>query len=164
MAQGRVLKSWKPRQIAPRTKRSLLLKDPRNYRPGSVPLAEIQERNRTQIINLCQAVLVLGEVTPRVQDAIASAGERVCVYLLLTALEAQEVKRNQFRPPASIRTDDHFTDAHPNMAATRELVRSNLLPLLEKGCVPVITGFLAANDKGTSPPLGQGRQRLFRRH
>ncbi len=55
-----------------------------------------------------------------------------------------------------IRTDDHFTDAHPDMAATRELVRANLLPLLEKGFVPVITGFLAANDKGNITTLGRG--------
>ncbi len=51
-------------------------------------LAEIQNVI-DEIIHLCQAVLVLGEVTPRVQDAIASAGERMCVYLLAAALEAQ---------------------------------------------------------------------------
>ena len=118
-------------------------------------LAEIQNVI-DEIINLCQAVLVLGEVTPRVQDAIASAGERMCVYLLSAALEAQGVKAEPVEATRLIRTDDHFTDAHPDMAATRELVRSNLLPLLEKGFVPVITGFLAANDKGNITTLGRG--------
>ena len=118
-------------------------------------LAEIQNVI-DEIIHLCQAVLVLGEVTPRVQDAIASAGERMCVYLLSAALEAQGVKAEPVEATRLIRTDDHFTDAHPDMAATRELVRSNLLPLLEKGFVPVITGFLAANDKGNITTLGRG--------
>ena len=118
-------------------------------------LAEIQNVI-DEIIHLCQAVLVLGEVTPRVQDAIASAGERMCVYLLSAALEAQGVKAEPVEATRLIRTDDHFTDAHPDMAATRELVRANLLPLLEKGFVPVITGFLAANDKGNITTLGRG--------
>ena len=118
-------------------------------------LAEIQNVI-DEIINLCQAVLVLGEVTPRVQDAIASAGERMCVYLLAAALEAQGVKAEPVEATRLIRTDDHFTDAHPDMAVTRELVRANLQPLLEKGFVPVITGFLAANDKGNITTLGRG--------
>ena len=118
-------------------------------------LAEIQNVI-DEIINLCQAVLVLGEVTPRVQDAIASAGERMCVYLLAAALESKGVKAEPVEATRLIRTDDHFTDAHPDMAVTRELVRANLQPLLEKGFVPVITGFLAANDKGNITTLGRG--------
>jgi aspartate kinase len=118
-------------------------------------LAEIQNVI-DEIINLCQAVLVLGEVTPRVQDAIASAGERMCVYLLAAALEGHGVKAEPVEATRLIRTDDHFTDAHPDMSVTRELVRANLQPLLKKGSVPVITGFLAANDKGNITTLGRG--------
>jgi aspartate kinase len=55
-----------------------------------------------------------------------------------------------------IRTDDHFTDAHPDMAKTRELVCSNLKPMLEQGIIPVIPGFLAANDAGNITTLGRG--------
>jgi len=109
-----------------------------------------------QIVNLCQAVGVLGEATPRVLDTIASAGERMNIYVLAAAVEAQGIPAQPVEATRLIRTDDHFSDAHPDMGKTRELTCSVLQPLLEQGMVPVITGFLAANEKGSITTLGRG--------
>jgi aspartokinase/homoserine dehydrogenase 1 len=109
-----------------------------------------------QIVNLCQAVTVLGEVTPRVLDTIASAGERMSVFILAAAIETQGIKAQPVEATNLIRTDDQFTDAHPDMARTRELTCAYLQPLLNQGVIPVITGFLAANEKGNITTLGRG--------
>ncbi|HTX79550.1 MAG TPA: aspartate kinase, partial [Longilinea sp.] len=109
-----------------------------------------------QVVDLCQAVAVLGETTPRVLDTIASAGERMSIYVLAAAIEAQGIPAQPVEATRLIRTDDHFTDAHPDMAKTRELTCAVLQPILEQGIVPVITGFLAANGKGNITTLGRG--------
>jgi aspartate kinase len=64
-----------------------------------------------QIVNLCQAVAVLGEATPRVVDTIASAGERMCIHILAAAIRTQGVLAQPIEATRLIRTDDHFTDA-----------------------------------------------------
>jgi aspartate kinase len=109
-----------------------------------------------QIVNLCQAVAVLGEATPHVVDTIASAGERMCIHILAAAIRTQGVLAQPIEATRLIRTDDHFTDAHPDMVKTCELTCAVLPPLLAQGIVPVITGFLAANEKGNITTLGRG--------
>ncbi len=42
------------------------------------------------------------------------------------------------------------------MAATRTATRGRLLPLLEKGVMPVVTGFVAATPEGVPTVLGRG--------
>ena len=109
-----------------------------------------------QILNLCWAISVLGESTPRIMDTIASAGERMCIPLLSAALESAGIPAQPVEATRLIRTDDHFTDAHPDMEKTHELTRQVLQPLLAQGVVPVVTGFLAANEKGSITTLGRG--------
>jgi aspartate kinase len=109
-----------------------------------------------QIVNLCQAIAILGESTPRIMDTIASAGERMCIYLLAAAIQSAGVAAQPVEADCLIRTDDHYTDAHPDMEKTQELTRLELFPLFSQGIVPVVTGFLAANDKGNITTLGRG--------
>jgi bifunctional aspartokinase / homoserine dehydrogenase 1 len=114
------------------------------------------EKIIAQIENLCQAIAILGESTPRIMDTIASAGERMCIHLLATALSSACMATEAIEATRLIRTDNHFTDAHPDMTKTKELTHAVLQPLLAKGIVPVITGFLAANEKGNITTLGRG--------
>ncbi|MCX6055344.1 MAG: aspartate kinase [Chloroflexi bacterium] len=109
-----------------------------------------------QVVNLCQAISVLGESTPRVIDTIASAGERMCVRLLAAAVQAQGVPAEGVEATRLIRTDDHYTDAHPDLARTKQMTCSALKPMLEKGVIPIITGFIAATENGHITTLGRG--------
>lgn len=118
-------------------------------------LSEV-EKVISQIKNLCQAIAVLGESTPRIMDTIASAGERMCIHVLAAAVQSAGVPAEAVEATRLIRTDDHFTDAHPDMAKTKELTCTVLNPILAQGKVPIVTGFLAANEKGNITTLGRG--------
>lgn len=107
-------------------------------------------------VNLCQAVAVLGEATPRVMDAVASTGERMCVRLLAAALQASGVRVELVEATCLIRSDDHYTDAHPDLETSYRLTNETLKPLLAQGCVPIITGFIAATAQGIVTTLGRG--------
>lgn len=108
------------------------------------------------LIDLCKAVVVLGEASPRVMDAVASLGERMSVRLLGAALESAGVNVKAFESTELIVTNAHFQNAHPDFKATTEKVHSVLNPLLDEGIIPVITGFIGATPDGVITTLGRG--------
>jgi len=110
----------------------------------------------SEFSNLCHAISVLGEATPRAMDAVAALGERMSVRLLAAAIEsggqaAQFVEASQL-----IVTDRQFQSAHPQMDASRQKMQSVLNPLMDKGVVAVVTGFMAATEDGIITTLGRG--------
>ncbi len=106
--------------------------------------------------NLCQAIAVLGEATPRALDAVVSLGERMSVRLLAAVLENLGVNAQFVEATRLIVTDDYFQSAHPDINATRMASRAVLNTLLDQGIVPVITGFISATATGVTTTLGRG--------
>ncbi len=106
--------------------------------------------------NLCHAVYVLGELTPRGLDAIVSLGERMAIRLVAARLNESGVSAAPIEATELIVTDDNYTAAIPLMEQTREKTRTALMPLLEKSVVPVVTGFIGATENGIVTTLGRG--------
>lgn len=106
--------------------------------------------------NLCQAICVLGETTPRALDAVASLGERMSVRLFSAVIEAQGISAPWIEATRLIVTDERFQDALPDINATTEKIHQVLEPHLEAGDVPVVTGFIAASPDGATTTLGRG--------
>jgi len=53
-------------------------------------------------------------------------------------------------------TDGKFQNATPLFAPTRERAQQRLVPLLEQGVIPVVTGFMGATLEGVTTTLGRG--------
>jgi bifunctional aspartokinase / homoserine dehydrogenase 1 len=53
-------------------------------------------------------------------------------------------------------TDDSYGAAHPDLDATIRRAREGLAPVLERGQVAVVTGFIAATAAGIPTTLGRG--------
>jgi bifunctional aspartokinase / homoserine dehydrogenase 1 len=106
--------------------------------------------------NLCLAISVLGEATPRALDAVASLGERMAVRLLAGAVESCGSPAEFVESTRLILTDSHFQNAHPDVNATSQATRSVLLPMLDQGITPVVTGFIGATHDGATTTLGRG--------
>ncbi|MFC1878970.1 aspartate kinase [Chloroflexota bacterium] len=125
------------------------------------PTQQAQVRHEIKLLlnefsNLCQAISVLGEATARALDAVTSLGERLSVRLLAAVLQTQGVTARYVEATRLIVTDDHFSDAHPDLGETAQLANSVLEPFLAAGQVPVITGYIAANRSGVTTTLGRG--------
>jgi len=104
----------------------------------------------------CQAIVVLGEVTPRALDVIAGLGERMCARVLAGALETNGLTALALDATQFIVTDDHFQAAHPDLVATIPITQQALEPLLQEGKIAVVTGFIAATPGGVPTTLGRG--------
>lgn len=63
--------------------------------------------------NLCQAINVLGEASPRALDAVAALGERLSVRILAAAVESAGLPAEYIESTHLVLTDDHFTNACP---------------------------------------------------
>ncbi len=105
---------------------------------------------------LCHGVALLGEVTPRAMDSIVSFGERMNAPVISSVLRKKGVRSKAVPATELILTDSSYQNAAPDMEQTRKKTRAVLLPLLEDKIVPVITGFIGANEKGIITTLGRG--------
>jgi aspartokinase/homoserine dehydrogenase 1 len=110
----------------------------------------------SEFTNLCQAITVLGEATPRALDAVTSLGERLSVRLLAAVLEAGGIASQWVEATQLIITDRQFQAAHPDFPHTEQATRQVLEPILAQGRVAVVTGYIAATQDGVTTTLGRG--------
>jgi aspartokinase/homoserine dehydrogenase 1 len=88
-------------------------------------------------------------------DRLASFGERFSARLFAAALEKSTVPAVPVTSSEFVLTCDTFRDAQPQLAQTKQRGRDVLLPLLEAGVVPVVTGFIGATPDGRITTLGR---------
>jgi bifunctional aspartokinase / homoserine dehydrogenase 1 len=105
---------------------------------------------------IANGVLMLGERPPRSVDEAIAIGERLSSVLLAFYLESVGVGARSVNGSDVIVTDAVFGNATPQMGATRERCAGRLLPLLEQGTVPIVTGFNGATADGRPTTLGRG--------
>jgi bifunctional aspartokinase / homoserine dehydrogenase 1 len=106
--------------------------------------------------DLCRAIAMIGEASPRTLDAVASLGERMSVRLLAAIIDGDGLTATALDANELIITNRHFQNAHPEFTATAGKTRETVLPLLDRGIVPVITGFIGATPDGVITTLGRG--------
>jgi aspartate kinase len=93
--------------------------------------------------------------TAELADRLASFGERFSARLFAAALEKSGVAAVPVSSSDFVLTCDTFRDAKPHLEETKERGRGVLLPLLDAGLVPVVTGFIGATPDGRITTLGR---------
>lgn len=88
-------------------------------------------------------ISLLKDISQRSLDYVLSFGEELSTKIMSCTLASMGIKTRYLTGgEAGIVTDDAFGSAEPIMSATEENLRKNLLPLLDQGIIPVITGFI----------------------
>jgi aspartate kinase len=118
-------------------------------------LSDLDERIR-EFERLCMAVAILGELTDRGLAVISGLGERLMAPILAAAIRGRGLQAEFVDAGELIVTDENYVAATPQMDTTRAQTRQRLLPLLEKGTIPVVTGFVGATAGGVPTLLGRG--------
>jgi aspartate kinase len=117
---------------------------------------EIRETVSKKLSELEKAfigICYLGELTARSLDYISSYGEQLAAPILAGVLRDMGIPSQHYTgSEAGIVTDGNYGDSRP-LEKTYNLIPKRLLPL--KG-VPVVTGFIAEDEKGTITTLGRG--------
>ncbi len=100
-----------------------------------------------------------GKVEKGELDEILAMGERTSIRIFAVALKAQGVESRYFDPldpDWPIITDDVFSDANPILDKCEERIQQHVLPLVEKGVIPVIAGFVGRTPDEKITTLGRG--------
>lgn len=95
------------------------------------------------------------ELTPRAADEAASHGELLSSAILAAALEQAGVGADWIDCREVIVTDGAFTRAQPFYEETDPRLRAALLPVVERGRVPVLGGYVGATRDGVTTTLGK---------
>jgi aspartate kinase len=109
-----------------------------------------------ELASLAEALSVLGHLTPRSLDAIASIGERLSSHLVVAVLSARGIPAQLVDAGDVMITDDHFTRAEPQAELIAEAAQRVIRPLLASGATPVVGGFVGATAAGVTTTLGRG--------
>jgi aspartate kinase len=99
---------------------------------------------------------MLGELTPRGYDAVAAFGEQLSTGILAAALRERGVRAEALSATDLLVTDDNHGAATPLMEPSRQRLTRRITPLIERGVLPVITGYVGATEAGVTTTLGRG--------
>ncbi len=100
-----------------------------------------------------------GKLQKHELDDILSMGERTSVRIFAAALRNNGVDACYFDPMDNkwpIITDDSFQNANPILKECDKNIKECILPLVEKGTIPVIAGFVGKTRDGKITTLGRG--------
>jgi aspartate kinase len=100
-----------------------------------------------------------GKLEKKDLDDILSMGERTSIRIFSTALRTNGAESCYFDPIDSnwpIITDSAFQNANPILTDCEKNIRQCVLPVMEKGIIPVVAGFLGKTKDGKITTLGRG--------
>ena len=113
--------------------------------------------------DLVKGLAALGELTPRIMDAMASYGERLSTAILTQVLENNGMPAQLMDARECIVTDDNFTRAAVLFDQTDPAIVEHLKPVIKAGKIPVFQGFIGRTGNGSTTTIGRGRIGLQRR-
>ena len=105
---------------------------------------------------LLRGIAAVGELTPRTTDHVAAFGEMLSSKIVAAAFSALGVESALVDSRECIVTDNAHTRAVPLFEETNQRLQTIVAPLVEKGKVPVMGGFIGATKAGTTTTIGRG--------
>ena len=127
-----------------------------NEGPDRESLLQTIQSHLEELRLFCRSIRVMGEVTPRGMDAIVSYGERINARMFSAQLRQLGLESQAIDATELITTDKTFQNAMPLMDITTNNIEKRLLPILEEGVTPVVTGFIGSTENGVTTTLGRG--------
>lgn len=109
-----------------------------------------------ELEELLRGISAVGEVTPRTTDHVASFGEVLSSKLVTAAFTAHGIDATLVDSRDCVVTDEAFTRAVPLFEDTKTKLVENVKPLLDRGMVPVMGGFIGATRAGITTTIGRG--------
>ncbi len=126
------------------------------HSPERLEVGGFVEDRLHELERLYRSIAVLGELTARGLDAVSSFGEQLSSNILAAVLRERGVRAQAISAAQIVITDDLFGAATPLMDQTRARLEERVKPLVERGVIPVITGYIGATADGVTTTLGRG--------
>ena len=109
-----------------------------------------------ELEQIAAGLVIVRELTPRTTDYLVARGERLSARLVSAALAEAGCPVTLIDALDVVRSDSTFGSAAPDLALTDRSARRVLGPLLKRGIVAVVPGFIAGTPDGQLATLGRG--------
>jgi aspartate kinase len=105
---------------------------------------------------LLRGISAVGELTPRTSDNVVSFGERLSAMIATAAFQARDIPAVLLDAREVIVTDAQHGRALPQVDEINDRLRDRVHPLLAKGKVPIMGGFIGSTREGIPTTIGRG--------
>ncbi|MEP6832491.1 MAG: lysine-sensitive aspartokinase 3 [Gemmatimonas sp.] len=109
-----------------------------------------------ELAYLAEAFKTLGYLTPRSLDTVAAVGETLSSHMVAAAFRHRGLQAQWVDARDVMITNDQFMKAEPDLVAIQSTSENLLLPLIQRGVIPVIGGFVGKTSAGVTTTLGRG--------
>ena len=109
-----------------------------------------------ELERLLDGVAGARECAPHVRDEILARGERLAAAILSAALERAGIPSTVADAQEFLHTDGRPGNAAPDLVRTDTCARAAIEPLLDRGLLVVVPGFIGAGRDGEIVTLGRG--------
>ncbi|MGH9523509.1 MAG: aspartate kinase [Terriglobales bacterium] len=114
------------------------------------------DRAFARVGEVCGGVAQLHTFSPQIGDMVLSLGEEMSAAIFAAHLRSIGQGAESVDAAQIIVTDAKFGDATPDLDATSRNAPPLLDPMLDRGVVPVVTGYRGATSTGQMTTLGRG--------
>ena len=121
---------------------------------AAASLRDAIEHSSRELYAMCESVGILRELSPRVEDAIVARGERAMAMIFAATLRQLGVAVSYVDAAEVIVTEKR--GEWPDFARSERLADQLVRPLIERGDVVVLPGFIAQGPSGGVVTLGRG--------
>jgi aspartate kinase len=110
-----------------------------------------------ELQDILGGIVLLAEITPKSLDYLMSFGERLSTPIVSFVLRDLGLAAEHLTgKEAGILTDSNFGEARPLMDTAKLRLTHKIEPLLKANVIPVITGFIGADQHGNTTTIGRG--------
>jgi aspartate kinase len=110
-----------------------------------------------ELEDILTGIVLLGEITPKSLDYLMSFGERLSTPIVSFALrDIGSLCEYLSGKEAGILTDSNYGEARPLMDTTKLRIVHKIEPLLKSNIIPLVTGFIGADQNGNTTTIGRG--------
>ena len=114
------------------------------------------EDKLNELERFLRSIAMLGELTARGRDIVVSFGEMLASTILAALLRQRGAISEAVSATSLIVTDDQFGEAGVLFQQTQANLQTCIIPLVSRGVIPVVTGYIGATENGVTTTLGRG--------
>jgi len=109
-----------------------------------------------ELKTLCQGIAILGELTNRSLDAVASVGEQLSTMIFARAIAERGHSAELIDARTFMITDEQYASATPVFDRIAQEAAVRILPFVQAEKIVVTQGFIGSTVKGVTTTLGRG--------
>jgi aspartokinase/homoserine dehydrogenase 1 len=109
-----------------------------------------------ELRSMTASIAVLRELTPRAQDNVVARGERVLARIFAGFAKQEGLDVEYVDSPSVIFTMRRLGSLWPDFPKCERAAKKHILPLLDRGTVVVMPGYIGSGPDGEVVTLGRG--------